>query len=180
MNCQPTLHSERLVLRPMDLADAPRVQLLAGHPEVAATTVMIPHPYPDGAAEAWIATHEEAWRDGIEATFAVALKADELLVGAMALRTPQAEEGEMGYWIAVDHWGRGYATEALCRLTRFALEELGMRRVYAHHLAFNPASGRVLVKAGFRHCGSGVQEEGIRFVGEPVEQYEFLRTDLTE
>ena len=55
----------------------------------------------------------------------------------------------MGYWIARDHWGRGYASEA----GRAALEvvrALGHRRVQAGHYVDNPASGRVLRKLGFR------------------------------
>jgi RimJ/RimL family protein N-acetyltransferase len=59
---------------------------------------------------------------------------------------------ELGYWIARDHWGRGYATEA----GRGALEvarALGHRRVSAGHYVDNPASGRVLRKLGFRETG---------------------------
>ena len=63
------------------------------------------------------------------------------------------EEGlGFGYWIARDHWGRGYATEA----GRGALEvasALRHKRVFAGHYVDNPASGRVLRKLGFRETG---------------------------
>lgn len=51
------LHTPRLLLRPFDLADAPAVQRLAGEKDIAANTLTVPHPYPDGAAEEWIASH---------------------------------------------------------------------------------------------------------------------------
>ena len=56
MTAQPTLHTSRLTLRPFTLDDAPAVQRLASAYEVALNTLLIPHPYPDGAAEEWIAT----------------------------------------------------------------------------------------------------------------------------
>ena len=60
-------------------------------------------------------------------------------------------DAELGYWIARDCWGRGYASEA----ARGALEVarlLGYRRI-GGHFTDNPASGRVLRKAGFLPTG---------------------------
>ena len=57
----PELRTPRLLLRAFILADAPAVQRLAGDQAIASTTLNIPHPYPDGAAEAWIATHAAAF-----------------------------------------------------------------------------------------------------------------------
>ena len=50
----PRLETNRLTLRLFEISDAPMVQILAGTEEVARTTLSVPHPYPDGAAEAWI------------------------------------------------------------------------------------------------------------------------------
>jgi RimJ/RimL family protein N-acetyltransferase len=61
-------------------------------------------------------------------------------------------EAEIGYWIARDHWGRGYATEAAAAVLRIA-RTLGHRRVRAGHFADNPASGKVLRKLGFVPTG---------------------------
>ena len=64
MDPQPTLETERLILRPFRLDDAKRVQLLAGRREIASTTLNVPHPYEDGMAEQWISTHESVFQAG--------------------------------------------------------------------------------------------------------------------
>ncbi len=151
----PTLRTERLVLRPFVLDDAPRVQLLAGAWEVADTMAGIPHPYPDGAAEQWIAGHAQAFRDGSNAPFAVCLASGEL-VGTVSLMGFGSEHrrAELGYWVGVEYWGKGYCTEAVRELVRYGFDTLGLNRVFGQHLKRNPASGRVMAKAGLRHEGT--------------------------
>ncbi len=71
MPTQPTLQTDRLLLRPLRPEDAADVQRLAGAIEVAQNTCSIPHPYPDGAAEAWIGTHQKAFDSGHAVHWAV-------------------------------------------------------------------------------------------------------------
>lgn len=73
------------------------------------------------------------------------------LIGSVGLGAHDGEI-ELGYWIARSHWGQGYATEAASAVLQLA-EVLGHRRVAAGHFADNPASGRVLVKSGFKRTG---------------------------
>ena len=74
MTRQPTLETGRLVLRPFEMSDAPEVRWLAGDFEVAGNDLNIPEPFEEGMAEAWIATHADAFDRGELADFAVALK----------------------------------------------------------------------------------------------------------
>jgi len=151
---QPTLETPRLRLRPFTPADAPAVQALAGAREVADTTLTVPHPYPDGAAEAWVATHRPAWEAGTSITYAVTEAAGGSLVGAVGLEiTPVNASAELGYWVAVPAWGRGYATEAAAALCGYAFAALGVHRIQARHFVRNPASGRVMQKLGMRFEG---------------------------
>jgi ribosomal-protein-alanine N-acetyltransferase len=93
------LETERLVLRPYVLADAPSVQRMCGDPAIAATTLAIPHPYPDGAAEKWISTHAESFRQGIDVTLAITLKPDRPVIGSVACRSTRTTGAEnSGTW----------------------------------------------------------------------------------
>lgn len=144
----PTLRTERLVLRPFSPADAPTVQRLAGDREVASTTLTIPHPYEDGMAEAWIEGRAIDWAEKKALTLAVTTEADGL-VGAIGLHLKLEHlRAELGYWIGVPFWNRGYATEAAEAVIKFGFDELGLNRIEAHHFSRNPASGRVMEKLG--------------------------------
>jgi RimJ/RimL family protein N-acetyltransferase len=147
------LTTARLVLRPFTLDDAPAVHALLQEREVASTTAMIPHPYPDGAAEAWIATHA-ARHETAEAVI-LAITEGGAVVGSIELRVDAVHRrGDLGYWVGLPYWGRGYATEAAGALTRWGMRVLGLHRVHATHMSRNPASGAVLRKIGMRHEGT--------------------------
>jgi ribosomal-protein-alanine N-acetyltransferase len=175
---QPTRETERLVLRAFTLADAPAVKALAGAREVASTTLNVPHPYEDGMAETWIGTHAAGYAAGEQATFAVALKESDDLVGAIGL-TVSADHAraELGYWIGVPFWNHGYASEAAVEILRFGFEELELNKIYAVHLVRNPASGPVMQKAGMRY--EGTLRQHVRKWGafEDLALYGLLATD---
>ena len=148
---RPTLRTGRLVLRPFTLADAPDVQRLAGAYEVALNTLAIPHPYPDGLAEQWIARHQADWDE--DKLVHVAID-DGQLAGAMVLVLQSDRLAEIGYWIGVPFWGRGYASEAGREVMRYGFEELGLHRIFAGAFARNTASTRVLQKIGMTYEGT--------------------------
>jgi ribosomal-protein-alanine N-acetyltransferase len=151
---RPTIETERLVLRPFRLEDASEVQRLCGAREIAAGTLTIPHPYPDGVAEAWIAGHAEAFDRGV-VELAIEARMDAALVGAIGLNLEREHErAELGYWIGVPYWRRGYATEAGQAMLDYAFTERGLNRAYAFHFTNNAASGRVLQKIGMKHEGT--------------------------
>ncbi len=147
----PTIHTARLVLRAFSGSDAADIRRLAGDWRVADTTATIPHPYPDGAAEAWVVTHEAAWNLGRGLTLAITLRDTRELAGAIGLSiVPEHRSAELGYWLGVSHWGNGCATEAARALIDHGFGKLDLHRIHAHHFARNPASGRVLEKAGMK------------------------------
>lgn len=152
---QPSIKTARLLLRPYTLADAPDVQRIVSDREVAATTLRIPHPYPEDGAVEWMKSIEPKWIDGSAAVFAITLAATKELLGTISLEINASHRhAEMGYLIAQSHWGKGYATEAAEAALRFGFETLNLNRVFAHHMTNNPASGAIMRKIGMRYEGT--------------------------
>lgn len=160
---EPVYETERLRLRRPNLGDVPRVVELAGDYKIAATTLLLPHPYLPEHGEGFIPAVAEGWKRKDDFTFALALKADDSLIGVMGLGplTPW-NRAEIGYWIGVPYWGQGYATEAARRVVQFGFETLDLNRIYAGHFIHNPASGRVMQKAGMTYEGT-LREHYLRF-----------------
>lgn len=150
----PILRTERLLLRGFSLADAPRVQELAGSRDVASTTLTMPHPYEDGMAEAWIEGHSAAWEARKRLTLAITAESDGLIGGIGLHLAPEHRRAEMGYWIGVPFWNRGFATEAAAAVLAYGFSELGLHRIVARHFPRNRASGQVLRKLGMIHEGT--------------------------
>lgn len=172
----PELTTKRLLLRPFRFDDAPVVEQLAGDREIAATTSNIPHPYPAGAAALWISTHAGACLEGTGATLAITLKKTGALIGSIGLDL-NLKHGwaEIGYWIGKPYWGHGYATEALRTLVPWAFEAFPLNRLQACHFTGNPASGRVMQKAGLTL--EGILRQKVKKWGrfEDIAVYAILR-----
>lgn len=151
---EPVLQTERLILRPIVTADAPEIEKLAGAREVADGTLTIPHPYPNGAANQWMAAHQADHERTGSIVLAITRRDSGALCGTIGLHIePNHQRAELGYWIGVPYWNRGYVTEAARALIDYGFRTLGLRRIFAQHYANNPASGRVLRKLGMRHEG---------------------------
>lgn len=164
------LTTARLVLRPLRPADAPAVAALAAEWEVARYTQRIPHPYPAGAAEAFIAQVAADRADGHAEVFAVTRRDDGTFLGNLGLeQADRPGEVEVGYWLGRPYWGAGLATEAVKAAIRYAFGFAEARAVFAEIHPDNVASRRVLEKAGLRETGRvpgrlrGVPVETIRF-----------------
>jgi ribosomal-protein-alanine N-acetyltransferase len=154
MTAPKELRTARLLLRSFVHEDAPAIVRLAGAREIAATTLQIPHPYSEEDARTFLAKANEDYRAGRSVSFAISLVSTGDLCGAVGLHiADRHKHAELGYWIGVPFWGRGYATEAASAAVAFGFETLRLNRIFAHHFAGNTGSGRVLEKIGMRHEG---------------------------
>jgi RimJ/RimL family protein N-acetyltransferase len=147
----PTLETARMALRPPRIGDASRVVSLVNDFDIARMTTAVPHPYDQQDAEAYL-SHAARADPTREATFAMETPTDGL-VGMIGLYRRGPLGPEIGYWIGRPFWGRGLATEAARGVLSWAKNALGRRVVVSGHFADNPASGRVLEKAGFLYTG---------------------------
>jgi [ribosomal protein S5]-alanine N-acetyltransferase len=70
-------------------------------------------------------------------------------IGVHPRKDVERHSAEIGYWLGEDFWGRGIASAAVRKLSQHALREPDLYRIFATVFASNPASARVLEKAGF-------------------------------
>jgi RimJ/RimL family protein N-acetyltransferase len=146
-----TIPTERLILRPLELADARRIAALAAAPEVARMVASIPLPFPHICAEGWILILKARAPLGLDHVYAVERPGEGIIGCIGAHRRPTGGPAEFGYWIGRPYWGCGFATEAA---RAAAGEARGHWALRAGHFVDNPASGRVLEKAGFCYTGA--------------------------
>jgi RimJ/RimL family protein N-acetyltransferase len=161
----PRLETRRLLLRPPEARDAGRIAELAADWDVVRMTGRMPHPYTLDDAAQFVASagaHDprrdhtfllEAEREGV--------------VGMLAFFHDGQPFPEVGYWVGKPYWGRGFATEALDAAMDWAKRKWKKRAVIAGHFSDNPASGRVLDKAGFLYTGEVKQRPSLAR-GEPA------------
>ena len=143
------IRSERLFLRPGWPEDW--IELLAAidDPAIVRNLARAPWPYTADDAREFLALPQERLLPRLFVTLPSADGAR--LIGGVGL-SRDGDAISLGYWIARDYWGQGFATEAARALLSQA-RAIGHRDVVAHHFEDNPASGRVLRKIGFRPTG---------------------------
>lgn len=143
------IRSERLFLRPAWPEDAGELFAVIADEAVVRHLARVPWPYTIEDARAFVSRAP----DWLFPRFLVTLPGAHgtCLIGGAGLHLEDSSIA-LGYWIAREHWGRGYATEAARTLVCLA-RTLGYRRLVADHFVDSPASGRVLCKAGFRPTG---------------------------
>ena len=153
---RPTLATRRLTIRPFAEVDAPDVERLAGDVRVAKSLLSMPHPYPAGAALEWIGRHDEYWSGRKEMPLAIVRRdRADTVAGVITLRfVLEHRHAELGYWIAYENWGDGIASEATDAMLRWGFSTLGLHRIFARHMAQNPASGAVMRRNSMRFEGT--------------------------
>ena len=155
--------TERLLLRPGWIEDAPALARAIGEEAVVRNLATAPWPYGEEQARAFL-SEPVATTEPRFLVFARTGGAPRLVGGCGISPAPDGAL-ELGYWIARPYWGLGFATEAGRQLVRIA-RAMDMPRLTASHFADNSASGAVLRKLGFRPTGEVARRFSLARGGE--------------
>jgi RimJ/RimL family protein N-acetyltransferase len=165
------LETERLMLRRPTLADVKAITQLANDRRIAENSRRLPHPYSHDHAVHFVSAQADAGRQT-----AFLIERDFQPVGMVGVDWRQPGAPELGYWLGVDHWGQGFATEAARAVIDFTFEEFDVEHLMSGARVANPASRNVLEKCGFQW--SGVELHRFEALGSstPVDRFRLTRT----
>jgi RimJ/RimL family protein N-acetyltransferase len=154
----PVLETERLILRPVTMDDAPSLQKHFNNWNIIRRIgVNAPWPYPEDGAESFLKMQQEFIRDGKVFLWTINLKdKPNEAIGLIEFRFREEMDDNRGFWLSEDHWGHGYMSEAVEATQDWIFFELGKDKVIAKNAFDNVASRRVKEKTGARHIGQDV------------------------
>lgn len=150
----PVIAGRKINLRPLRSSDIPSLVKHAGDREISRYT-FIPHPYRKEHAEQFIKMSRLWERKGIAQHFGIELKQSGEIIGAVGLfdLDKRNQKTEIGYWLGMEYWGKGVASEAVSLVVQYCFRTLKLHRVYAHVFVGNVASERLLLRLGFQWEG---------------------------
>ena len=156
----PVLETERLILRPLELADAPAVQKTFPQWEIVKhlSSASIPWPYPPDGAMTFIRDIAlPAMREGVEWTWSLRPRSGpDALIGLIGLY--DTSEANRGFWLAPEWQGKGLMSEAVEVVTDFWFATLGRPLMRIPKAAPNLASRRISEKTGMRLVETGEKD----------------------
>lgn len=166
-----TIHTDRLLLRPVQLTDAPA---MFDYLQDADTMRYISIPP--------VKTLKEVIENSIQSYFMLdpigkwAIVYDQKMVGTIDLRLNEAHrQAEIGYVLNKRYWGQGIMPEAAAALLAIGFDQLHLVRIFSEHDTRNPKSGRVMAKIGMVKEGIALKAQIIK--GEAVDMVRYGITD---
>ena len=154
MESEVFLETRRLLFRPWAETDAEALFKYASDPDVGPRAGWPPHRSVEDSQN----VIRDIFSNGH--TWALVLKETGEPIGCMGYYafgesniSIGEEDAELGYWIAKPYWNQGLCTEALHALIDWCFNRKGFRTLWCDFFEDNPASGRVMVKCGFRETG---------------------------
>jgi RimJ/RimL family protein N-acetyltransferase len=163
------LETERLMLRKPTLADVSAIARLADDRRIAENT-RLPHPYSQDDAVDFVRRVASKPR---ETTFLI--EYNYTPIGMVGADWRDADTPELGYWLGVDYWGQGFATEAARAVIDFTFEGFDTAFIRSGARVANPASRNILEKCGFQWCGVELHRFEALGSSSPVDCFRLTR-----
>lgn len=143
----PVIETERLILSQLKENDIPFIVEYLQHRIYSDLTSNIPYPYTENDAKLWLEMSTDAFENNTGYTFGIHNKKGGF-IGAIGIHDRDDDKAELGYWIGVPYWNKGYVTEAARAVVGFGLNTLNFNKIFATHFLHNPASGKIMEKIG--------------------------------
>jgi len=148
----PVIETERLLLRPISQKDKYDLHAFLQDEDVSRYTGW-GSGISEQAVESWLVVQERNMMLSSSYRWVITMKPDGDFIGLCSISySIFTKMYEVSYYLAKNHWGAGYATEAMSACMDFAINRLHIEKFSAKHAASNPASGRVLEKLGFSYA----------------------------
>ena len=149
----PEILTERLMLNAPNMDDTQTIANILNKDIYYENTLTLPRPYTTESAIFWVTLAENGLKNN-HLIFAIREKDNPKIIGGIDLMiNTKFNQAEIGYWMDENFFNKGYTTEALKAIINFGFSTLELKRIFATHFDSNPASGRVMEKAGMTKEG---------------------------
>ncbi len=175
----PVLETGRLLLRSFNEGDVNDIFEYASEPDVSKYLPWETHASVEATKE-FLKKSKEIFQAADNIDWGIELKTEKKLVGAISIRNwnDQNKCGDIGYVLSKKYWGKGITTEALRTIIQFGFGKLNINRMEAHCDENNPASYRVMEKAGMRYEGTLREKVFIKGRFVTIRFYSILRKEF--
>ncbi|QDW36099.1 GNAT family N-acetyltransferase [Bradyrhizobium sp. KBS0727] len=165
------LDTERLALRRPTLADVKAIAHLANDRRIAENTRRLPHPYLQDHAVEFVRAMAADRRETV-----FLIEHTHSPIGMVGIDWREQDAPELGYWLGVEHWGRGFGTEAARAVIDFFFEEFDAEHLVSGARVANPSSRNILEKCGFQWSGVELHRFEALGCSTPVDRFRLSRS----
>jgi RimJ/RimL family protein N-acetyltransferase len=165
------LETERLALRRPTLADVKAIARLANDRRIAENTRRLPHPYLTDHAVEFVRSMASDLRET-----AFLIENNHSPIGVVGIDWREPDAPELGYWLGLEYWGQGFATEAARAVIDFTFEECDVEQLVSGARVANPASRNILEKCGFQWSGVELHRFESIASSTPVDRFRLSRS----
>ncbi len=171
------IRSERLILVPLQLSDAPDVFEYASDPEVARFTSWSAHHsiVDTEAFQGHVLSRHQVIPGLVHVVFAIRLNTSNQVIGTVSISQTEKNSAHLDYALSQHYWGQGLITEAVKNLIEWAFNEIQtLTELHSGCLSMNKGSVRVLEKCGFRLQNSYSSKRTGKFNNQILETNEYI------